>query len=80
MPGINPCIVEHDIRTYPDDKPVRQCIRAINPRKAPAIKVEVEKILNAGFIYMVPLTEWVSNLEPVNKKKGTICVCMDFRT
>jgi hypothetical protein len=24
------------------------------------------------------LTKWVSNLVPVNKKKGTICVCMDF--
>jgi hypothetical protein len=26
----------------------------------------------------VPLTEWVSNPIPVNKKKGTICVCMEF--
>jgi hypothetical protein len=79
MPGIDPLIVEHDIRTYPDAKPVRQCLSAINPRKAPAIKVEVEKLLNAGFIYPVPLTERVSNPVPVNKKKGTICVCMDFR-
>jgi hypothetical protein len=39
----------------------------------------VEKILNVGFIYPVPLTEWVSNPIPVDKKKGTICVCMDFR-
>jgi hypothetical protein len=78
MSGINPCIVEDKIRTYLDAKHVRQRIRAINPRKAPAIKEEVEKLLNAGFIYPVPLTEWVSNPIPVNKKKGTICVCMDF--
>jgi hypothetical protein len=51
----------------------------VNPRKFPAIKVEVEKLLNAGFIYLVPLTEWVSNPVPVDKKKGTICVCMYFR-
>jgi hypothetical protein len=51
----------------------------VNPRKAPAIKEEVEKLLNVGFIYPVPLTKWVSNLVPVDKKQGTIKVCMDFR-
>jgi hypothetical protein len=38
----------------------------------------VEKLLNVGFIYPVPLTEWVSNLVPLDKKQGTIYVCMDF--
>jgi hypothetical protein len=28
---------------------------------------------------MVPLTEWVSNLVLVNKKQGTIRVCVDYR-
>jgi hypothetical protein len=48
MLGIDPRIVEHEIRTYPDAK-------------------------------YVPLTEWLSNLVPINKKKATIRVCMDFR-
>jgi hypothetical protein len=78
MPGIDPCIIEHEIRTYSDAKLIRQLLRAVNPRKAPAIKAEVEKLLNAGFIYPVPLIEWVSNPVPVNKKQGTIHVCMDF--
>jgi hypothetical protein len=39
----------------------------------------VEKLLNVGFIYPVPLTEWVSNPVSMNKKQGTIHVCMDFR-
>jgi hypothetical protein len=79
MPGIDPCIIEHEIRTYLDAKPVRQRLRDVNPRKAPAIKAKVEKLLNVEFIYLVPLTEWVSNLVLVNKNQGTICVCMDFR-
>jgi hypothetical protein len=54
MPGIDPHIVEHEIRTYPDAKPVRQRLRVVNPRKALATKVEVEKLLNASFIYLVP--------------------------
>jgi hypothetical protein len=78
MPGIDPRIVEHDIRTYPDAKPIRKHFRVANPRKAPAIKAEVEKLLNVGFIYLVPLNEWISNPDPVNKKQGTICVCMEF--
>jgi hypothetical protein len=79
MPGIDPSILEHEIKTYLDDKPIREHIRVVNPRKALAIKEEVEKLLNVGFINPVPLTEWVSNPVHVNKKKGTICVCMDFR-
>ena len=79
MPGINPWIVQHEIQTYENVKPVRQKLRLVNPRKVATIKAEVEKLLNASFIYPVPLTEWVSNLVPVDKKKGTIRVCMDFR-
>ena len=48
MPGIDPRIIEHEIKTYPNAKPVRQCLHAVNPRKAPAIKAEVEKLLKVG--------------------------------
>jgi hypothetical protein len=56
----------------------RQKLHPVNPRKVTTIKVEVEKWLKAGFIYPVQLTQWVSNPVPVNKKQGTIRVCMDF--
>ena len=64
---------------YPNVKPVCQWLRPVHPKKAVAIKVEVEKILRASFIYPVPLTEWVSNIVPVMKKQGTIRVCVDYR-
>ena len=67
MLGIDPRIVEHEIKTYPNVNPIQQCLRAVNPRKAPAIKVEIEKLLKAGFIYPVPLMEWVSNPVLVDK-------------
>ena len=59
IPGIDPLIVEHEIHTYPNAKPVRQRLRAVNPRKEPAIKAEIDKLLKAGFIYPIPLTERV---------------------
>jgi hypothetical protein len=51
MPDIDPDIVVHEIKMYPGTKPVRQRIRPVHPRKAAAIKLEVEKLLKAGFIY-----------------------------
>jgi hypothetical protein len=68
MPGIDPRIVEHEITTYPDAKPVQQKLRPVNPRKATTIKADVEKLLQVGFIYPIQLTQWVSNPVPVNKK------------
>jgi hypothetical protein len=67
MLGIDPRIVENEIITYLDAKLVRQRLRVVNPQKAPAIRAKVEKLLNVGFIYPVPLTECVSNHVPVNK-------------
>jgi len=79
MPGIDLAIFFHEIKTYPDAKPIRQCLRRIHPRKAATFKAEVEKLLKASFIYPIPLTDWVSNIVPVNKKQGTIRICIDYR-
>ena len=66
MPGIDPSIVVHEIKTYPTAKPVRKKIRQVHPRKATAIKAEIDKLLKAGFIYPIPLTESVSNVVHIN--------------
>ena len=79
MPGIDPSIVEHEIRTYPDAKPVRQKLRPVNLRKAATVKAEVEKLLRASFIYPIALTTWVSNPVPIDKKQGNIRMCTNFQ-
>ena len=79
MSRIDPSIVVHDIKTYPTAKPIRKKLRQVHPRKVAAIEAEIEKLLKVGFIYPVPLTEWVSNVVPINKKQGTIRVCINFR-
>ena len=61
------------------EKPIRQKIHQVHPRKVAVIKAEVENLLKVGFIYPIPLMEWVSNIVPVTKKQGTIRVCIDFR-
>ena len=51
----------------------------IHPRKTVAIKEEIEKLLKFGFIYPVPLMEWVYNIVLVSKKQGTNHVCVNYR-
>ena len=65
---IDTSIVEHAINMYLDVKPVHQWLRPVHPKKATAIKAEVEKISHAGFIYPISLTGRVSNIVPVMKK------------
>ena len=57
MSGIDPSIVVHKIKTYLTAKPVKQKLSQVHPWKATTIKAEIEKILKARFIYLVPLTE-----------------------
>jgi hypothetical protein len=66
MLEIDPTIVYHEIKTYPNSNLVRQKIRLVNPWKV-------------GFIYLVPLTKWVFNPRPIDNKQGMIRVCMDFQ-
>jgi hypothetical protein len=79
MPRINPSVIVHEIKTYPGVKPVRQKLFPFHPKKTATIKEEVEKLLKFDFIYLVPLTEWVSNIVLVTKKQGTILVCVDYQ-
>jgi hypothetical protein len=79
MLGIDLSIVVHEIKAYVGVKPIRQKLCPVHTKKTAAIKAKIEKLLKSGFIYPVPLTEWVSNIVSVTKKQGTICVYVDYR-
>lgn len=74
-PGIDPSIIVHEIKTYPDAKNIFQKLCPMHPWKIVTIKVEVEKLLKVGFVYPISLEEWVSNISPIMKKHGTIHIC-----
>ena len=42
------------------------------------IEVEVNKLIEAGFIREVKYPLWISNINPVKNKNGQIRVCIDF--
>nr|GEW56389.1 reverse transcriptase domain-containing protein [Tanacetum cinerariifolium] len=72
--GINPEFCTHKILMEEDYKPAVQHQRRVNPKIHDVIKKDVEKLLNAGLIYSISDSSWVSPVHCVPKKGGFIVV------
>nr|GEV83151.1 hypothetical protein [Tanacetum cinerariifolium] len=68
--GINLEFCTHKILMEEDYKPVVQHQRRVNPKIHDVIKKEVEKLLDAGLIYLISNSPWVSPVQCVPKKGG----------
>ncbi|GJV96573.1 reverse transcriptase domain-containing protein [Tanacetum coccineum] len=68
--GINPEFCTHKILMEEDYKPAVQHQRRVNPKIHDVIKKEVEKLLDAGLIYPISDSPWVSPVYCVPKKGG----------
>ncbi|GKC15041.1 hypothetical protein Tco_1011823 [Tanacetum coccineum] len=68
--GINPEFYTHKILMEEDYKPAVQHQRRVNPKIHNVIKKEVEKLLDAGLIYPISDSPWVSPVHCVPKKGG----------
>nr|GEZ82930.1 hypothetical protein [Tanacetum cinerariifolium] len=68
--GINPKFCTHKILMEDDYKPSIQHQRRVNPMIYDVIKKEVEKLLDAGLIYLISDSLWVSPVHCVPKKGG----------
>lgn len=80
---IPPELGEHHIDLMEGATPVRQRQYMLNPKYSMMVKEELDKLLEAGFIYPVNNSEWVSPIVIVPKKVGTdgkvkIRACQDF--
>ncbi|GJY39273.1 reverse transcriptase domain-containing protein [Tanacetum coccineum] len=72
--GINPEFCTHKILTEEDYKLMVQHQRWVNPKIHDVIKKEVEKLLDAGLIYLILDSTWVSPVHYVPKKCGITVV------
>nr|GEU64274.1 reverse transcriptase domain-containing protein [Tanacetum cinerariifolium] len=68
--GINPEFCTHKILMEEDFKPTVQHQRRVNPKIHDVIKQEVIKLLDAGLIYPISDSPWVSPVHCVPKKGG----------
>ncbi|KAF5776609.1 putative nucleotidyltransferase, Ribonuclease H [Helianthus annuus] len=70
LKGISPSIVMHRIITEEGAKPARDAQRRLNPNMREVVKKEVLKWLDAGIIYPISDSTWVSPTQTVPKKAG----------
>ncbi|GJY63600.1 hypothetical protein Tco_0465060 [Tanacetum coccineum] len=72
--GIDPEFCSHKILLEDDYQPSVQNQRRVNPKIHDVIKKEVEKLLDAGLIYPISDSPWVSPVHCVPKKGGMTVV------
>ena len=68
LKGINPTICTHHIYLEEESKAVRQPQRRLNPHLQEVVCIEVLKLLQAGIIYPISDSTWVSPTQVVPKK------------
>uniref|UniRef100_A0A2N9EYF5 Integrase catalytic domain-containing protein n=1 Tax=Fagus sylvatica TaxID=28930 RepID=A0A2N9EYF5_FAGSY len=72
--GISPLICTHKIYLEDDCKTSREPQRRLNPTMKDVVKNEVIKLLDAGIIYPISDSKWVSPTQVVPKKSGITVV------
>ena len=68
MKGIHPNTFIHHIYMDASISPIRQPHRRMNPTLKDIVKEELQKLLNASFIYPISDSKWVSPLVVVLNK------------
>ncbi|BBN70458.1 transposable element gene [Prunus dulcis] len=72
--GISPSMCMHRILMEEDSKPSRDAQRRLNPNMKEVVRAEVLKLLDAGIIYPISDSKWVSPVQVVPKKSGITVV------
>jgi hypothetical protein len=78
MPGVSRDRIEHSLNVDPKAKLVKQKLRWFRKDKKEAIRVEVTRLLVAGFIKEVYHLDWLANPVLVRKKNNEWRMCVDY--
>jgi hypothetical protein len=71
MPGIPREVAEHSLDILPHSRAIQQRLRRFDEERRRAIRVEMRKLLEAGFIKEVFHPTWLANPVLVKKKMGS---------
>jgi hypothetical protein len=71
MPGIHREVIEHKLGIDPAFKSIKQKERRYTPDRREAIRLEVNKLLDTGFIRPVDYPIWLANPVLVEKLDGS---------
>jgi hypothetical protein len=76
--GVSRDIIEHKLKVNPSARPKKQRLRNMSDEKVATTKMEVQRLLDAGFIREVYYPSWLANVVMVKKKNGKWRMCTDF--
>jgi hypothetical protein len=65
--GVSRGIIENRLQVSPSTKPKKKNLRKMSKEKVEATKVEVQRLLDAGFITKVAYPQWLANVMMVRK-------------
>jgi hypothetical protein len=78
LQGVSRNLAQHNLNVAKNAKPQKQKLRKILTERAEAVKVEVQRLIEAGVIRPVQYPEWLANVVMVKKKNGKWRMCVDF--
>ncbi|XP_050222531.1 uncharacterized protein LOC126672623 [Mercurialis annua] len=76
--GVDLSIVSECLYVDKDSKPMKQNERIFSIEKQIATRVEIDKLIKAGFIRKVHYLEWLINVVLIKKANGKWRPCIDF--
>jgi hypothetical protein len=76
--GISRDIIEHKMQVNPVAKPKKKKLHKMSEEKVAAVKAEVQRLLDVGFIREVTYPQWLVNVVMVRKKNGKWRMCTNF--
>jgi hypothetical protein len=76
--GISRDIIEHKMQVNPVAKPKKKKLHKMSEEKVAAVKAEVQRLLDVGFIREVTYPQWLVNVVMVKKKNGKWRMCTNF--
>ena len=78
VPKVDPEFIVHKLNVDPSFPPKKQKPRRSAKEHVEAVKMEVNRLKEAGAIKEVFFSEWMVNIVVVRKKNGKWRVCVDF--
>lgn len=81
LKGIKGSLIEMKIVLKPGTQLVKNRLYRLNLRVKEKVKREIDKMLDAGIIFLVNEAEWINPIVIQNRKDATeIRVCIDYRS
>jgi hypothetical protein len=78
MSGFPREVIEHKLGIDPAFKPIKQKKRRYTSERRETICLEVNRLLETGFIRPVDYSSWLANPVLIEKPDGSWCMCIDY--